>query len=757
MFEHGRLQKLDDFFSPLHARSGKTVFFYRLNGYTEEVGVFLKKYYNSARQSGVLIEGKIPNPDQKNLAYYSEIMGMDFRLDPDFISSGLKKWLPRMNDLPRYTVSNSIFSSLSSLSKAGKTENMLKNAYIKFMCWLYYRFERIVNQLGDDTLPKLLYEGTVSNYELMLISILSNAGCDVLLLQHQGDSGYLSLDPGSELSDCLELPGMQSFPSETMIRSIGEEIRRDYMNERLYGIKPAIAGCTNAWITGKWLDDIATPVSLRGNEPGFFYNVFCRINGVEDKAVYANELFLLQQELGQTGRFPVIINEVISRPSPEEIASIRRTNYTRTDQMILELSKNIEYTGDIELKRLIHKAFVDAVLSEASSAGENINRLTNKAVYLLCWLKRYSPLLFRGWKLPQVGCFIYLGGCRDENEALFLRLLSNLPADVLILCPDLNRKCCLQDRLLYEINYSESLQLSRYPESSSQVRIGTAAYHAERELDTLMYRDTGMYRNRQYTKAQIINLQTMYEEIRILWDEDVKYRPGFQTLDGTVDMPVIFSKISGVKDGNVSAYWNSVRELITGDTIVIKSAPYIKPHAPNPMSSHAPGFYKNGRLLKTKIKEHPNFPYSILRDDMQDFILDNLERMISRKLIRGIGENGMEYTVIATVLNLPKDILRMIQKFDFTKKNPKLICINTTESVFSPEDSILMAFLNLTGFDILFFIPTGYQCVEKHFTGQLFEEHQIGDYLYDLTVPDLKALPVKPQKPSWKDRLFGRQ
>lgn len=39
-------------------------------------------------------------------------------------------------------------------------------------------------------------------------------------------------------------------------------------------------------------------------------------------------------------------------------------------------------------------------------------------------------------------------------------------------------------------------------------------------------------------------------------------------------------------------------------------------------------------------------------------------------LIRGTFENGTEYTVIATALNLPKDLLRKIQKFDFTKKNP---------------------------------------------------------------------------------------
>ena len=34
------------------------------------------------------------------------------------------------------------------------SENMLKNAYIKFMCWLYYKFERIVNQLGENNVQE---------------------------------------------------------------------------------------------------------------------------------------------------------------------------------------------------------------------------------------------------------------------------------------------------------------------------------------------------------------------------------------------------------------------------------------------------------------------------------------------------------------------------------------------------------------------------------------------------------------------------
>ena len=282
------------------------------------------------------------------------------------------------------------------------------------------------------------------------------------------------------------------------------------------------------------------------------------------------------------------------------------------------------------------------------------------------------------------------------------------------------------------------------------------AYHAERELDTLLYQDTGLYRNQQYDQANIINLQTMYEEIKLLWDEELKYRPNFSTADGVVNIPVIFAKVCGVKDGDVTAYWRSIRALLTEDTILISRAPYIEPTAPNPMKTYAPEFFKNGKLQKNKIKNHPMYPYSILREDMQEFILDRLDVLIQKCMIKGIGVNGTEYTVIAQILNLPREIVRLIQKFDFTKKNPKLIYINTTEAVISLEDSIIVTFLNLIGFDILFFVPTGYQSVERHFNTSLMEEHQIGEYKYDLQVPDLKNLPLNSTRLTWRDKIFKR-
>ena len=63
MLTQGILQNLEEYFSDLDARTGKAVFFYRINGWNEEIGVFLKKYYEAARQTGVVLDGKIPNPD----------------------------------------------------------------------------------------------------------------------------------------------------------------------------------------------------------------------------------------------------------------------------------------------------------------------------------------------------------------------------------------------------------------------------------------------------------------------------------------------------------------------------------------------------------------------------------------------------------------------------------------------------------------------------------------------------------------------
>lgn len=755
MFEHKTLGSLDDFFLEYEKRREPGIYFYRINGYNDGIRDFLARYYEEARKTGVVIEGRIPNPDERNLAYYEEIMGMQFQLGMGFLLSSLQKWLPRMNERQRKNVAESLYDTLDAMRREGKNDNMLRNAYIKFMCWFYYKFERIVNRLGESRIPKILYEGTVSNYELKLLNILSGAGCDIVLLQYQGDEGYSALDGDSRFSRKLELPGMGAFPQGFCIKTLRKEIEERANVERLYGTPPRQQNCTNAWIQGKGLEDVLKPAQARGQDGRFYYNCFLRVEGVEDKLTYLNELYRFQLEITGAGRNLVIVESELPPPSNEEISAVRRKQYRDVNQLIPDLAANIIYAPDMELQRILRKAFTDVVLEEAKKTEGNLNRLTNRTIYLLCWLKRYQDILFKKWESPRIECFIYLGGCKNENEAFFLRFLSRLPVDVVILAPDLNRKCCLQADNLYEIQYRESLQVGKFPRQNTDLQLSTAAYHAERELDTILYQDTGMYRNQQYQKGVSATLQSIYEEIAILWDQELKYRPNFNVTDSVVTMPVIYAKVSGVKEGLMEPYWADIKKLMTPETMVIKGAPYLRPENPNPVRAHATGFLKNKKLQREKIKAHSCYTYGVLREEIQEHILDKLQLLLDRNLIKGVYENGTEYTVIATVLNLDKNILRMMQKFDFTKKNPKLIYINTSETVLTLEDSILTSFLNLIGFDIVFYVPTGYQCVERYLNSKSMEEHQIGEYVYDLTIPDFDTISIKSRR-SWREKIFKR-
>ena len=754
MFQLGRIEKLHDYFSACSRRREQAVFFYRVAGYSGEVAAFLTQYDQAARTNGVVIEGRIPNPDPKQLDYLAEMMGSDFQLDAGFLTQKLTRWLPRLTGAQREAVVTAMTATLQDLQAHGKNENMLRNAYIKYMCWLYYKFERILGRLGGDELPKILYDGTVSSYELQLLVILACAGADIVLLERAGDASYLRCDPTSQYAQLYQAPGLTPFPAAFSLRQLREQGRQQAERQKLYGAPAGIAPCTNAWMKTPDGKETLTAVRARGNDPKLFYNAFVVQYGVEDKLLFPSDMVAFYQQLKREGRKDCLNKGRSPPPTPEEIAAVRRQNHQTAEQLAADLAANLQYPNNQQLQTLMRQAFLDVVLEEDKAVGGNLNRLLNKAVYLVAWMKRYQKDLFQNWQAPEVGVFLLFGACSGDNEALFLRLLAKLPVDVLVLLPDLNAPCVLKDPALLDLHKEHSLPMTDFPVEPSQMRVRTAAYQAEREMDSILYQNTGLYRAKQHQKAETVTLQTMYEEIGLLWDQELKYRPGFAAEGDTVTVPVLLEKICGMKDGPILPYWLEIKKLVTPETTLVTKLPWQTGLEANPMKPYATQFLRQGRLQREKIKQHKDYPYGILRPEIQDYLLDKLQVLLDEKLIAGTYQNGTEYTIVSTILGLPKDLLRRIQNFDFTKKNPKLIIISTTEETLSLEDSILVAFLNLVGFDILFFVPTGYQSIEKYFQKPFANEHQLGPYRYDLQVPDFRTLHEGGKSSIRK--LFGR-
>ena len=319
MFQQAGTAQLNDYFRPLSERGGSRVFFCRIAGYGETVAAFLRRYYEAARRSGVIIDGRIPNPTPDNLSYFNEMMGSGFQMDRDFLSQRLKKWLPRMTDGQRDAVVTAMYATLDDMRRAGKNDNMLRNAYMKYMCWLYYKFERIVNVLGGETLPKILYAGDVSHYELQLLTVLSRAGADIVLLECGGDQAYLTVDPQSALSHLYQAPGLGSFPAGFGVKQLQAELEREVRRQRLYGTPPSLSPCTNAWVQKAELNAALTAVQARGNDPRFFCNLFLCQYGVEDNLTYTNDLFAFYQSLQGGAVGQKVVNEQHLVPRTQEL------------------------------------------------------------------------------------------------------------------------------------------------------------------------------------------------------------------------------------------------------------------------------------------------------------------------------------------------------------------------------------------------------------------------------------------------------
>ena len=480
MYRCGRLNQLSDFFKDISQREKGIIYRYRIEEYNQDIFEFLKRYFDEAYKSGTVLGDGITNPTEQNLDYFYNIHGNEFENSIDFFEKKLKIWLPRLNDYQKDILAQSIYDELMGLKKSGKNDNMLKNAYIKFMCWLYYKFEKVVNQSSSSFIPKILYMGNMSKHEMQFLSMISKIGCDIVLVFTDKGQSYKKVDSNNVFSTKFEVLNGGEFPSDFSVKKLAEKPvvnvsknqpvnranqpvnranqpvnranqpvnRTSHPTAPTRRLESGFISAINTWIEGKDITDILTPYSQRGNEEKFIYTSFIRVNGVEDRQTYPNELYRFTEQLRQNDRKFVIIENEIPKPTVQEISNIRRGNYTDVPRMLNELSKNINYATSVQLQKIVTVEFINFFLDEGEKMGNNVNKLMNKAVYILCWLKKYGDILFHDWKKENIGCVIYLGGCKDENEDTFLRFLSRLPLDILILVPNLNQKCLLTDEKL---------------------------------------------------------------------------------------------------------------------------------------------------------------------------------------------------------------------------------------------------------------------------------------------------------------------
>ena len=740
-----KINTLQDYFVPLSNRGGNKTYFMRMSGYSDESLEFLSKLYHEAGACGTYINKTIQNPTDSEVRAFNEYTGGKTK----YSRSEIEGWLDKIPQEKANIIISAIQYQLSTIKSLGLGDSIVKNGYTKLMCWAKFRFHKLMGYTNKT--PKVIYEGNIGKYELYLMNFLSLVGCDVMLVNFFGDEEYLKVDPNGVYSGIIAYnkkgePAMHfkamsikysaagntgvkgeitpnnnspisqsnlnTHQSATMIDPKKREQQKQLMDKIQ----------TNQCIGKDIFESTLIPMSQRTGTVKY-KNIFAMIEGVEGDD-YSNKLFFWMDSAKSKNKIITIFNKQIPNPEPNEVARFKNPIISDIQEWFAKVSQYIDFLATPDLNEMAKYSL------ERIMVGQDQGKARTRVMTLICWLYRYKDVIKFN---EDTYTFIMFGQCK-YNEGFFLELLASISMDVLLVCTNQNVHVEYKSPNMLIKTFDIFENIEEFPTKEKHIQLSTTAHQAQRELDTILYSDDGFYRNRQFVNSVPITLKTTYDEINILWKTEAKFRPHFSTRTEYVTVPNIFAKVSGIEDGNIGKYWAGIKEKVTKDTIVHKSVNFANVDRQGQLFYDYNQFIKNGRLDQVKIKSSHYYKYDYLNGDIQDYILDKIDEVLTTDWL-GTNKNEIQQISMMLFLNLDKELIRIIQRFDFTKEIPKLIIIHTDEATCRIEDCVYITFLSLVGFDVVIYTPTGYRDIEKYFVKEIYTEHKIGEYIFDLYPP----------------------
>ena len=188
----GNTSQLEDCLLPLSRRTPPSPRFFRVIGYDQQGKILndLNKIGALARDGGAYLQNGLANPVEPEIQRFFREVGEQFTLTAALVARHLTVWLGQLRPAQRTTLDAAMTEILDILKRQGANDNICRNAYIKFMCWLRGPLGGILKGLGQDTPPKVLYEGEIGRYELLFLQLLYRSGCDVVYVNYSSEDSY---------------------------------------------------------------------------------------------------------------------------------------------------------------------------------------------------------------------------------------------------------------------------------------------------------------------------------------------------------------------------------------------------------------------------------------------------------------------------------------------------------------------------------------------------------------------------------------
>ncbi|MBQ9947266.1 MAG: hypothetical protein IJO91_02645 [Oscillospiraceae bacterium] len=705
---------------------------------------FLIDSFVAVQKNGLFFQQKLPMASTTEITSASAYTAADLE-DAGAVKQGLDSWL----NAQRISIDSAAVSAVlaEAIQNCGANK---KNTYFVVLCWL-------IKYLTAKP-QKLLYIGAATLRELYFLYMMQLAGVEITYVSYGEDSDFLKFPHRDKVTNITGPKNMRiQIDFEKLDLSREQQLSDMRAAAEKYDGSVVRHDTTAAGV----FQDFIVSHKDRVIKSGGVYTEGCEIPvycaaliGYDEEAVYTNMLLQFKESFSGLKKQLVFIEKTLDNPNAEEVKALGNIPRGNVKETIDALALLIKLNGDPVRTALAQKALRE-MLSELYTGNPTV--VINFGNKFVTWLYRCTQGRKYAVQYEDIPVILYYGDI-SQSELYFLNFMSRCGFDVIYITPNKNNLDLTVDKNLNNrmqiFQLPQTKESGKFPDKPIKVKMATVAYSAERELDQMLYNgDAGIFRSFQFPNSQTVTLKTTFEEIGILWNQESKFRTGFAVNGNLVSVPNIFAKISGVQNGNLNAYWDEVRNKLTPDTLL-----FIKENKPAPDGSLDLSvyrqFYRNGEIDTEKLKSSNLNKYSYLPDRIQDFIFYKFQEAADSGFLKLEGDDLM-CSILHFGLNMSKDMLKLLQSFDFTKQIPKLIYIDAVEETFTIEECIRLVLCNLFGFDILIYTPTGYKNLETYVNNQAFEEHTMNEFLYNTEVPKLK-IPSDDKNSGFFGKLFRK-
>ena len=329
-------------------------------------------------------------------------------------------------------------------------------------------------------------------------------------------------------------------------------------------------------------------------------------------------------------------------------------------------------------------------------------------------------------------CFYY--GNISRRETYFLILLHLMTFDVIVINPLKDEYWDLTDtdHLSEKITYSMIQEIRTLNERIANATLIQAdeslTLHFEHQMDAEIYNNSGLYKAwqlRGYHVKQLLIRGNMID-ISNNWNEPAKVRNGFDVKDKSVTIPHSFTVIDGITMDN-----SEYKSFVTGCTsspecfTAVQKQDLLTNHMTENDSMQLTFFQLgDGTIDTAQLKEASFYPFAPYNDATEQFILDKMNELIRNpKILKTEQLSKKEiFQLVSTILNISKPLQRMIDNFDFSAQIPKLVYFLEDDKELDNDSSIILAYLNSIGFDIVVLSPAGTAGLETYLDEVYFDD-----------------------------------